>query len=140
MADTSIQRPVPELTGLNRPYWTAGADGVWHLQQCVDCRRLIHPPALRCPHDHGATEYVALSGRGLVESWTVNEHPFLPGFTPPYIVAFVNPVEDQRVRVLTNLVNVDAGDVVAGLPVRVLFEHHHADDDDVYIPVFEPEL
>lgn len=131
---------MPQLTDLNRPYWTGGAEGRWCMQRCVDCERLIHPPALRCPHDHGDVEYVTLSGRGRVETWTINEHPFFPGFTPPYIVAFVNPVEDERARVLTNLVDVGVGDVVPGLPVRVRFEHHHADGEDVFVPVFEPEL
>jgi uncharacterized OB-fold protein len=98
---------------------------------------LVHPPALRCPHDHGMPEYVELSGRGRVESWTVNHHPWFPGIDPPYIVAFVSPVEDSRVRLLTNLVNVDPDEVTASMPVRVIFEF--GGDGEVYIPVFEPE-
>lgn len=140
MSKAAPERPLPQLTELNRPYWTAGADGTWRLQRCVDCERLVHPPALRCQHDHGVLEYVALSGRGRVETWTVNEHPFFPGFSPPYLVAFVNPVEDSRVRVLTNLVNVGSVDVTAGLPVRVTFERHRDGDDEVFIPLFEPDL
>jgi uncharacterized OB-fold protein len=69
----------------------------------------------------------------------VNQHPFFPGFTPPYVVAFVTPVEDDRVRVLTNLVNVDPNDVTAGLPVRVTFERHTDGDDEVFLPFFEQE-
>ncbi len=84
-------------------------------------------------------EYVALSGKGRVETWTVNEHPFFPNFTPPYVIAFVTPVEDDRVRVLTNLVNIEPSDVTAGLPVRVTFERHSDGDEDVFVPLFEPE-
>ncbi|MCV7257221.1 Zn-ribbon domain-containing OB-fold protein [Mycobacterium shimoidei] len=140
MSEAIQQRPVPVLTELNRPYWTGGADGTWRLQRCLDCERLVHPPALRCPHDHGVLEYVALSGRGRVETWTVNEHPFFPGFAPPYLVAFVNPVEDSRVRVLTNVVNVRPEDVTVGMPVRVIFERHTDGGDEVFIPLFEPDL
>lgn len=142
MSENATERPLPQLTDLNRPYWTAGADSQWRMQRCTDCDRLFHPPALRCPYDHGTPEYVALSGRGRVEAWTVNRHPFFPGFTPPYVIAFVNPVEDDRVRVLTDLVNVDPDDVSTGMPVRVVFERHTDghDEDEVFIPLFEPDL
>jgi uncharacterized OB-fold protein len=139
VSEIATERPVPLLTDLNRPYWTGGANGEWRLQRCTDCERLVHPPALRCPHDHGVPEYVALSGRGLVETWTVNQHQFFPGFTPPYVIAFVTPVEDDRVRVLTNLVNVEPDDVTAGMPVRVTFQRYVDGEDEVFIPLFEPD-
>lgn len=135
----NAQRPVPELTALNRPFWTAGSGGVLRMQRCTCCGRLCHPPALRCPVDHAATEYVDLSGLGLVESWTVNRHPWFPGFTPPYLIAFVNPVEDKRVRLLANLVNVHPDEVTPYMPVRVTFDRCIDGDDEVFIPLFEPE-
>lgn len=134
-----IQRPLPALTELNRPFWTSGADGVLRMQRCAGCGRLVHPPALRCPHDHALLEYVDLSGRGRVESWTVNRHPWFPGFPPPYLVAFVNPVEDTRVRLLTNLVNVDPDEVIPNMAVQVVFERREDGEDVVYVPLFEPE-
>lgn len=137
---TPSARPVPHLTELTGPFWTSGADGVLRMQRCGKCARLIHPPALRCPYDHGTPEYVELSGKARVESWTVNHHPWFPGFTPPYLVAFVNPVEDERVRLLTNLVNVDPADVTASMPVRVVFEHVADSGDAVHVPLFEPDL
>ena len=82
-----------------------------------------------------------MSGRGTVESWTVNHHPFFPGIPTPYVIAFVNPVEDPRARVLTNLIDVAPEDVVVGMPVRVTFER--GDDgmegDIVHLPLFAPE-
>ena len=134
-------RPLPTLNDLNRVYWTSGADGVFRLQQCPDCARMIHPPALRCQYDHGVPEWVELSGRAVVESWTVNHHPFFPGIPTPYVVAFVNPVEDDRVRVLANLVDVDPEAIEHGMPVRIRFEHCTDGDaaDDVWVPLFAPE-
>ncbi len=138
---TSAGRPLPAVTEINRPYWTSGAEGIFRLQQCPDCARLIHPPALRCQYDHATPQWVELSGRGTVESWTVNHHPFYPGFPTPYVIAFVNPVEDSRVRVLTNLVDVDPDEISAGMPVRVTFEA--GDDGDpsevVWFPLFTAE-
>jgi uncharacterized OB-fold protein len=112
---------------------------VLSLQRCPNCRHIIHPPALRCQNDHGVPEWVALSGRGTVESWTVNRHPFFPGFPTPYVIAFVNPIEDQGARILTNLVDVDPADVTAGMPVCVTFERGGDDDEPVYFPLFKPE-
>jgi uncharacterized protein len=84
-------------------------------------------------------EWVALSGRGTVESWTVNQHPFFPGFPAPYVIAFVNPVEDKGVRVVTNLVDVDPDGIRADMPVRVVFERGGDEEEPVYFPLFRPE-
>jgi uncharacterized OB-fold protein len=137
----SSGRPLPALSELNRPYWTSGAEGVWRLQQCPECERIIHPPALRCQFDHATPEWVAMSGRGTVESWTVNHHPFFPGIPTPYVIAFVNPVEDPRARVLTNLIDVAPEDVVVGMPVRVTFQRGDdgTEGDAVHLPLFAPE-
>ncbi|CAA0078920.1 Uncharacterised protein [Mycolicibacterium vanbaalenii] len=130
-------RPGPALTELNRTYWTSGAEGLFRLQRCPECERLIHPPALRCQRDHASPEWATLSGRGVVESWTVNRHPFYPGFPDPYVIAFVNPIEDVRTRVLTNLVNIDPDDIAPGMPVRVRFESD--DENVVFFPLFAPD-
>jgi uncharacterized OB-fold protein len=53
------------------------------------------------------------------------------------VIAFVTPVEDDRARVLTNLVNVDPDDVTAGMPVRVTFQRCVDGEDEVFIPLFE---
>ncbi|MED5810836.1 OB-fold domain-containing protein [Mycolicibacterium sp. 050232] len=134
-------RPAPELSELNRPYWTSGADGAFRMQRCPGCERVVHPPALRCQYDHAAPEWITLSGKGIVESWTVNHHAFFPGLPAPYVIAFVNPVEDIRARVLTNLVGVAPDDVHAGMAVRVVFERADTDDSEqaVYLPMFTPE-
>lgn len=109
------------------------------MQQCAGCGRLLQPPALRCPYDHAVPEYVELSGRGRVESWTINRHQWFPWLPPPYVIAFVNPVEDQQARLLTNLVNVNPDEVAANMPVRVTFDRRIVGDDEVFIPLFEPE-
>lgn len=109
------------------------------MQRCTNCGRLCHPPALLCPVDHSAIDYVDLSGRGFVESWTVNRHQWFPGLTPPYLIAFVNPVEDRRARLLTNLVNVLPGEITPDMRVRVTFDRCMDGEDEVFIPLFEPE-
>lgn len=136
---SDIARLMPDVTDLSRPFWTCGAQGVLRLQQCTYCRRLCHPPALRCQHDHARLQWAELSGRGRLESWTLNRHQWFPGYPPPYVIAFVNPVEDAGARLLTNLVNVAPDQLVVDMALRVVFERLVDGDDEVYLPLFEPE-
>lgn len=135
------QRPLPELDERNRPFWTAGRDGELRMQRCGSCERLVHPPALVCPHDGGEDlAFVALSGRGKVETWTRNEKAWFPGFDAPYVVALVTLDEDPGTRVLTNLVGFGDAGPRSGAAVEVLFEHVEDPDgdDDVWVPLFRP--
>lgn len=74
-----------------------------------------------------------LSGRGTVVGFTVNSHPWLPSFPPPYVIANVAIEEDPAVRLTTNIVGCEPEEVHIGQEVVVRFEHH----DDVWLPLFE---
>ncbi len=128
-------RVLPELTDLTEFFWKSGEDGKLRFQRCADCGELRHPPSAVCPYCR-STEWSAaeVSGRGVVAGFTYNEQMWIPSFPPPYLIAIVAIDEDDRIRLTTNLVNVDADDVFVGMKVQVTFEH----DDDVWIPLFEP--
>src|SRR4051794_20220173 len=131
----SSGRLLPQLTGSNEFFWTSGADGTLRFQRCAGCGQLRHPPVALCPYCHsGEWEPAEVSGRAVVAGFTVNEHPWIPTFPPPYVIAIVAIEEDDRVRLTTNIVHCDPADVHVGMKVQVLFEH----DDDVWIPLFEP--
>jgi acetyl-CoA acetyltransferase len=69
-----------------------------------------------------------------VVGYTINQHQWHPDLPPPYAIAVVALAEDPSVRLTTNIVGCDPGDVGIGLPVAVRFEHL----DDVWLPLFEP--
>jgi acetyl-CoA acetyltransferase/uncharacterized OB-fold protein len=120
---------------MNEWFWTSGADGVLRVQGCNDCGTLVHPPVPVCPvcrSDNWAATPV--SGNATVVGFTVNQHQWLPGFEPPYAIAVVALDEDPMVRLTTNIVGCDPADVHVGQRVRVRFEQ----DDDVWLPLFEP--
>jgi acetyl-CoA acetyltransferase/uncharacterized OB-fold protein len=128
-------RLLPALTPANQWFWTGGADGRLRIQGCADCGGLVHPPVPICPHCRSPRwEPTEVSGRGVVVGYTVNAHPWLPGFDPPYVVAIVALEEDPEVRLTTNVVGCDPGDVHIGQEVAVRFERH----EDVWLPLFEP--
>ncbi|HEV8298326.1 MAG TPA: OB-fold domain-containing protein [Acidimicrobiales bacterium] len=128
--------PLPALTPWNRFYWQSGEAGVLRMQRCRSCTELLFPPGPRCPTCQSTVFAVEdLSGRGVVEAFTVNHQQWHPAITPPYVVAIVALAEDAAVRITTNIVNCALDDVFIGMPVRVAFEHR----DDVWLPRFEPD-
>lgn len=127
-------RLLPRLDDDNRFFWTSGADGRLRFLRCRSCGTFIHPPVPRCPaclSDSLAPE--AVSGRGTVESFTVNHQQWIPG-SEPYIVAWVSIAEQPDIRLTTNLVGLEPTQVEVGMPVDVVFE----ESDGVYLPLFGP--
>ncbi|ART68978.1 3-ketoacyl-CoA thiolase [Mycobacterium dioxanotrophicus] len=128
-------RPLPTVTALNEYFWTAGADGVLRIQECLDCNALIHPPQPVCrycrSHELRPRE---VSGRGSLAGFTVNHRFGFPDLPPPYVVAEVAIVEDPRVRLTTNIVDADPDNLQLGQPVEVTFQQL----DDIWLPVFRP--
>src|SRR5262245_39562337 len=128
-------RPLPELTPMNQWFWTSGADGQLRIQACNECKTLVHPPTPACPACRSTSwSPTAVSGLATVVGFTVNRHPWLPSFEPPYAIAVVALAEDAAVRLTTNVVGCDPDDVHIGQEVRVRFEQQ----DDVWVPLFEP--
>jgi len=129
-------RILPQLTPENEHYWKGGATGQLRFLRCGACRSYVHPPAPLCP-DCLSRDLApsAVSGRARLLTWTVNHHPWIPGFEPPYVIAIVEIEEQPGLRVTTNLVNVTPEELCKDLPVRVLFEER---EDGIFIPLFEP--
>ncbi|GAA3204960.1 thiolase C-terminal domain-containing protein [Actinocorallia longicatena] len=128
-------RPLPALTEENSFFWTSGADGLLRFQQCSSCSALIHPPQPVCRYCRCRELTVtAVSGRASLVGFTVNHRFGLPGLPPPYVVAQVAIEEDPRVKLTTNAVGCDPGDLEPGTPMEVVFERH----DDVWLPLFRP--
>jgi uncharacterized protein len=119
------------------PFWAGLRAHELRILRCVGCRTFVHPPQASCPKclrlDLTAE---AVSGRGSVYSFTVVYREFAPGIEPPYVAALVDLVEQDGLRLVTNLVNVTIADVRIGMPVRVMF--HDLEGQDVTLAFFEP--
>jgi uncharacterized OB-fold protein len=128
-------RMLPDCTWESEPFWTGGERGRLMIHRCRSCARYFHPPApacFRCRSMDVGPEPV--SGKASVAAFTVNEHSWLPGFPPPYVIAIVEIAEEPDVRLTTNVMDCEVADVHIGMPVEVLFEQW----DDVWVPVFRP--
>ncbi len=128
-------RPLPLISDDNEFFWTSGADGKLRFQECADCAALIHPPAPVCrycrSHNLGVR---AVSGRATLAGFTINERFSLPGLPAPYVVAQVAVAEDPRVRLTTNIIECEPGQLELGQQVEVVFEQN----EDVWLPLFRP--
>jgi uncharacterized protein len=135
VAHGPVMRLLPRLDDDVAFYWTSGADGTLRLLRCRSCGYFIHPPGPVCPRclsrDLGPEQ---VSGRGRLESFTVNYQEWIPG-SDPYIIAWVSIEEQPELRLTTNLVGVEPEDVEIGIPVRVVFE----ENEDVFLPLFTPD-
>lgn len=130
------QRKLPLLTPENRDFWQGGAKGQLLIHRCRACDRWFHPPAPVCPHcnalDVGPEP---VSGRGTVNSFTINHQAWIPELAEPYVIAIVELAEQQGLRFVTNIIGCAPEDVAIGMPVRVTF----LECEDVWLPQFEKE-
>lgn len=129
-------RILPALTGDSGWFWTAGAHGRLLIARCQDCARHIHPPMPVCAACLSrAVRPEPVSGRATVVSFTVNHEAWLPGLAVPYVVAYVELVEQAGLWLMTNIVDCPVEAVHIGMPVRVRFLRR----DDVWLPLFVPD-
>ncbi len=130
-----MSRPVPEVEDLTREFWTGGGERELRIATCTECGRLFHPPGPICPYcSSRRTAHTAVSGLGVVDSFTVVRRPWISGYETPYVVARVRLVEDRDVVLVTNIVDTEPDGVRIGLAVEVAFESR----GDVHVPVFRP--
>ncbi len=114
-------------------FWDGVKDRTLLLRRCVGCGELQHPPTPMCGHCHGLEwETQKATGRGTVYSWIVSRHPSQPDDNPR-IVALVELAEG--VRLVSNLIGIDAADVRNDMEVEVTFVEY---GQDLLLPHFTP--
>lgn len=127
-------RTLPRLDRDNRAFWTGGAEGKLNIYRCGDCKGFIHPPRPVCRHclsDNVAPE--AVSGTGVIDTFTINHQKWRPDLEVPFVIARVALDGAPGVYLTTNIVGSPVDEVDIGDKVRVTFEQQ----DDVFIPLFE---
>lgn len=93
------------------------------VQECTLCKRLSWPPRAYCGNcGNWGSEWIPLSGRGTIVSWTVT-HRAPPGVPSPYVVVLVR-VDEQDDICIPGFWDGehDGSDVAIGAPVAVGFD------------------
>lgn len=131
----SYRRILPELTDLNRAFWTGGQTGQLRILRCEACQRFIHPPQPICPACLSRRlADTPVAGTGTVLSFTINHQPWFPGLEVPYAIAIVELDEQPGLRLTTNIVGQPLGEIAIGQRVKAVFEQQ----EDVWLPLFAP--
>ena len=116
-------------------FWRCGADGVLRISRCQKCELWIHPHADACRRCRSRDiRPEPVSGRGVVQTFTINRQPWWRELVEPYAVAIVTLVEQAGLNLTTNVVNCPLDAVHIGMQVRVVFENV----EDVWLALFEP--
>jgi uncharacterized OB-fold protein len=121
MEDVSAPLPLP--TQHSRPFWDACRRHELRVQRCAECGSFQFPPLPSCPSCVSLDmQWVELSGRGAVYSFTIARHAVHPAFVDlPYVIALVELEGAGGARLTTRLVDCDPADVRVGTPVEVVF-------------------
>jgi uncharacterized OB-fold protein len=145
MAIKRAEFPLPDVDDpLTAPYFAAAARGELAVTRCLACDRYVWYPEPQCAACGGPLEWVAVSGRGTLFSWTVVQRPFLPAFEAmvPFVTALVALDEDPAVRIVSYVVDIDAGALVPDMPLVVTFRplsFPTVPDRSVVVPMFTPD-
>jgi uncharacterized OB-fold protein len=97
MAD--IQKPLPEISDLTKPFWDATRAGELRMQKCTQCGHLRYPVGPVCTSCLSPEcEWVALSGNGTVLAHLVFHQVYHAAWKAeaPYSVIMVQLDEGPR--------------------------------------------
>ncbi len=136
MPEPGRPKPLPVVTEESRPFWEGCRKGQLMLQYCTECQRYQFYPRLYCMQcGSNALRWVEASGHGVIYSYTIIHQNKSPEFVndTPYNVAIVQLQEGPRL--LSNVVDVDLGELRVDLPVIVVFDHV---TDVITLPRFRP--
>ena len=129
-------KPLPTISGETKPYWDMCRRGQLLIQKCGRCNEYQFYPRGICANCWSEDiQWVTASGKGSVWTFTVTYQNRTPGFAQdvPYVLALVEL--EEGVRMFTNIVECDPGEVTIGMPVEVTFVQATA---EVSIPYFKP--
>lgn len=117
-----LPRPLPEADALE--FWEGCLRDELLMQRCARCKKFRWLPRPMCPHCLSLErEWVKVSGRGKIYSWTIVHYPVHPATVEkiPYNVIQVRLDEQDDLIMVSNLVEARNEDLRFDLPVEVVF-------------------
>ncbi len=133
----AYQKPLPQPTAIDTPYWEYLRKHELRLPRCQDCGHVFFPPnKTHCPQClSDRLEWVRMSGRGKVWSWVVFYQRYFASFANdiPYVVALIEL--DEGPRLMSTLVGCSQDEIRCDMPVEVVYDDI---TPEFTIPKFRP--
>lgn len=135
---TYADKPVPVITELTRPFWTAAKQGRLVLQRCAACSTFnFHPKPWCIECGSRDLRWTDANPNGTVYSFTISRGVAMNfrGWEPDLPVLLCLIDLDDGARMYAQVTDCRPEDIRVGMRVRVHFE---AISDDAGIPKFRP--
>lgn len=107
------------------PHFEGLASQEIRFPRCTDCGHFHWYPMPACPQCQSqSVQWHAVRGEAKLYSWTEVRHPFHPSLRAevPYTVALVTFDDAPGVRLVTNLLVVEAGGVHCDMALKPVFD------------------
>lgn len=134
--------PLPDVDWApTRELYAGAARGELRVTRCNLCASLVWYPGTPC-RSCGAErqEWVTVSGRGTLFSWSVVRFPWIPQFRSivPFVTGLVALEEDPRVRLVSRIVDCAPEDLRIDMRLTVDFRPLRFDGvaGEVVVPFF----
>lgn len=125
MAQTPQDKPLPEITDLTRPFWSAAKQGKLVMQKCARCATINFFPKPWCVEcGQRGLEWVEVTPRGVVYSYTVSRAVMMnfPAWKDDLPVVLCIIDLDDGGRMYGQLTECPPDDVHIGMRVQAHFE------------------
>lgn len=124
------KRPPPGLFDMvtnawTQPYWDAARQHRLVAPRCQACGSFRMPPTPFCPACRSqAIDWVTLSGKGRIYSYTVVSRAIFPGMEAslPYVPAVIALADAGGIRLISNVVDAPLAAIAIDAAVSVLFD------------------
>ena len=129
-----VQRKVPfvgtpETNPETKPFFDGAAQGKLVISRCKDTGKYIWYPRGISPFTFGPVEWVEVSGKGKIYTFSVMERA-----NPPYAIGYAELAEGPKI--LTNFVDCDFKSLKIGQAVKATFVA--TETEGVSMPMFAP--
>jgi uncharacterized OB-fold protein len=116
-----LPRPLhPEFT---RPFWEAAKRHELVMPRCKTCDHLFFYPRSECPRCFSDNiEWVPVSGRGRLYSFTIVNQPANPAFRDDAPHAYAVVQLDEGPRLVSNIVECDLEALAVDMPLVAVFD------------------
>jgi uncharacterized OB-fold protein len=119
-------KPLPQPDIDTQPFWDACRGHELRAQRCNACGEFRWPPQAFCPECYAWDfAWTKLGGTGRVDSFVVVHYAAVAPFQPdlPYVIAHIAvDGTNERVRLVSNVIDCQWQEVRVGMPVEVVFD------------------